>query len=100
MTAEDPAGLLKQLADKIDRLERVVSGRLLPPVRQVTLAEAVKLGFPRRTLERAVAQGVFTDYRARRRRGAPIRLYQDELEAYRTDGEAGVCRLRHQLGRD
>ena len=97
----DPAAdRLERLELAVHRLEVLIRSKLSPPVEQMTLAHAARLGFPRRTLSRLVAAGVFTDDRAMRRSGAPVRLYADELRVYRTDGEEGVMRLRRELGRD
>lgn len=84
----------------LHRLETLIRAKLAPPVRQLRLAEAAKLGFARRTLQRMVARRVFTDDRAGKRKGSPVKLYEDELKVFRTDGEKGVLRLREELGRD
>lgn len=64
-------------------------------------AAAARIGVSARTLERVTAAAVFTDARPPERRtaGTSRRYYADELDVYRSDGAAGVRRLRDQLGR-
>lgn len=91
---------LAELMDaRLHRLEAYIRSRLAPPARQLTLAQAAKLGFPKRTLQRLIAAGVFTDDRGGKRAGSACKLYEDELKEWRANGEAGVRRLRDELGR-
>lgn len=92
--------LTEVVETQLHQLARVVHNRLAPPVEQLSYAQCIRLGIARKTLERLVAAGVFTDHRALKRKGAPVRIYSDEFQAYRTDGIEGVRRLRADLGRD
>lgn len=102
MTATD-----ETLAEKIDRLtavvhqlERVVRGRLAPPTEVLDYDGIAARGWPRRTVERAAAAGVFSDRRSGKRQGSKRLFLLDELEAFFVDGESGVRRLREAMGRD
>lgn len=92
--------LAEVVETQLHQLARVVHNRLAPPVEQFSYAQCIKMGVSRKTLERLVAAGVFTDHRGLKRKGAPVKIYADELQAYRTDGVEGVRRLRADLGRD
>lgn len=100
-TADRPATAadVEALRAEIRTLTALVRGKLNPAPPQLTLDEAVKLKLSRHTLMALVARGVFTDHRGLKRRGSPIRLYADELQAYREDGIEGVRRLREDMGR-
>jgi hypothetical protein len=98
-STDDLAAKVDALTATVDRLTRVIQSRLAPPARQLTYAQAERLGFSRRALERAVSRGVFTDDRPDKSGSRRVRLYEDELGVYRSDGESGVRRLREELGR-
>lgn len=63
---------------------------------------AAAAGVSTKTLHRMAARGVFTDGRppGKRCKQSPRRWYADECAVYRTEGEAGVRRLREVQGRD
>lgn len=67
-----------------------------------TEAAAEAAGVSTMTLRRMAARGVFTDGRPpkKRRSQVPRRWYADECVVYRSEGEAGVRRLREVQGRD
>lgn len=77
--------------------------RLSMPVELVQKDDAAKAaGVSVRELRLMTAMGVFTDGRtpAKRRTRARRRWYMDECVIYRTQGEAGVRRLREEKGRN
>ncbi len=82
-------------------LKRLVH-KLAAPVDVLHARQAAeRIGRSTRTLERMLLSGVFTDGRApgARTKGSPRLFFTDELDVYRLEGEAGVLRLRVELGR-
>lgn len=79
------------------------SQRTATPVDLVDTDEAVRRsGASKKVLYVLAARGVFTDGRPPEKRTAqcPRRWYVDECVVYRTEGEAGVRRLRETFGRE
>lgn len=102
--AADNAAILAKL-DAIlteqHELRRLVH-RMAVVTETITIDEAARRLFrSRRSVENLAARQVFTDGRPpdKRVRGSPLVFYADEIEVYRSDGEAGVARLRKELGR-
>jgi hypothetical protein len=76
--------------------------RLALPVDVLTQQQAAaRLGKCSRTLHTLATRGVFSDGRApgNRVKGSPRLYYADEIDVYRAEGEAGVRRLRGEVGR-
>lgn len=99
--APDIDARLDALATQLHRLTAMVA-RLCVPVDVIHTADVAKLlGRCEGTVKVLFARGVFTDARppGRRGKGAPRLTYADEVTVYRAEGEAGVRRLRRELGR-
>ncbi len=99
---------LAMIASKLDavllsqhKLQQLVH-RMTVPVDVLSLDEAAnRLCRSKSTVRLLHVRRVFTDGRAPERRIArsPLIFYADEIEAYRSEGEKGVKRLRVELGR-
>lgn len=101
-TLADLAAKLDAVLAEQHELRRLVH-RMTVPVSVLTTAQAAeRIGRSERVLCTITARGVFTDGRSPQNRvkGAPRLYYADELDVYRSEGEAGVRRLRAALGRD
>lgn len=102
--ALDNAAILAKLDVVIaeqHELRRILH-RLAVPVETINLAEAAKrLCRSTKWVKRIQVKRVFTDGRPRDRQvaGADLVFFADEIEVYRAEGEKGVKRLRHELGR-
>lgn len=97
MTAADVAEIKAQLHDL-----RAMVARLCVPVDVLHTADvARRLGRSEKTVKRLFARGVFTDARppGKRVAGSDRLTYADEVAAYLAEGEAGVRRVRQELGR-
>lgn len=96
-TAEQLNAVLAEL----HAIKRIVH-RLAVPVDVLNSAAAAeRLSRSVKTIKRLHARGIFTDGRApgNRKPGADLVFLADEIEVYRAEGEAGVRRLRDELGR-
>ena len=80
---------------------RIVNRNAVPVDLVDTDEAARRAGVSKTTLRYLAMRSVFTDGRPpeKRVKQCPRRWYADEVAAYRTEGEAGVRRLREQTGR-
>lgn len=89
------------MADALHKLRNAIVQRLEPPADLIRIGDAAKrAGISVPTMRRLDARGVFTDHRRGKGQGSMRTYYADEIDTYRQYGEAGVQRLREELGRD